>query len=198
MQIGRELRIARIATGKRLVDVAPVAKTSASQLSRIEHGKVPSVSYLLLGRVGAVVGLKLSIRAFPGRRRLLDGPQLELFHRLRSRSHGSTRWETEVPVPIPGDLRAADARATLPGCSIVFELVTRLSDFQAQSRAALLKQRDFKADRLVLVLFGSTANRAALREAGDTARASFPLRTREVLRALAAGQDPGANGIVLL
>ena len=101
-------------------------------------------------------------------------------------------------MPIAGDFRAADARATVPGCSLMFELWTRLSDYQAQTRAALLKRRDLRAGRLILVLLGSTANRRALREAGDAPRGSFPLETRAVLGALAEGRDPGANGIVLL
>ena len=198
LEIGREVRIARIAAGMRLVDVARQARTSASQLSRIERGRLPSVSYRLLAKSGAVVGLKLSVKAYPGRRRLLDRPQLDLLNRLRARAHPSWRWETEVPMPIPGDLRAADARASRPGCVLVAELWSRLSDFQAQSRAALLKQRDLGADRLLLVLWGTTANRNALREGGDALRASFPLGTRQVLAALAAGRDPGANGIVVL
>jgi len=198
LEIGREVRIARLAAGMRLLDVARQVRTSASQMSRIERGRVPSVSYRLLAKSAAVVGLRLSVKAFPGRRRLLDKPQLDLLNRLRSRAHPSWRWETEVPMPIPGDLRAADARATRPGCVVVAELWSRLSDFQAQSRAASVKQRDLGADRLLLVLWGTSANRRALREGGEAVRASFPLGTRQVLAAMSAGQDPGANGIVLL
>ena len=88
--------------------------------------------------------------------------------------------------------------ATRPGCTIACELWTRLADWQAQSRAALLKQRDLGADRLVIVLRASRANRAALREAGDGARHSFPIGTRAWLESLAAGRDPGGNGLVVL
>jgi len=148
--------------------------------------------------VAAAVGLRLRLQAHPSGRRLVDRPQLELLGRIRGRAHGRWGWETEIPMPIPGDMRAADARATIPGCSVVIELITRLSDFQAQSRAALLKQRDLRADRVLLVLQDSDTNRRALREAGPAADASFRLHTRAVLRALAAGHDPGGNGIVLL
>jgi len=198
LEIGRELRIARIAAGMRLADVARPVGTSASQVSRIERGRVPSVSLRILARCAGSVGLQLSMRAYPGGRRLLDKPQLELLARLKTRAHPSWGWETEVPMPIAGDLRAADARATLPGCSLMFELCPPLSDYHAQTRAALLKRRDLRAGRLILVLLGSTANRRALREAGDAPRGSFPLETRAVLGALAEGRDPGANGIVLL
>jgi hypothetical protein len=107
-------------------------------------------------------------------------------------------WATEVPMPLPGDLRAADAVARMPGCTILFELYTRLTDFQAQSRSAILKKRDLPADRLVLVFAGTTTNRRALRELGQAAHLDFPLGTRAVLRALAEGRDPGADGIVVL
>jgi transcriptional regulator with XRE-family HTH domain len=198
VQIGRELRVARIAAGKRLLDVARAVRVSPSYVSRIERGRRLGTPYRLLAEIAGYLGLKLSLQAFPALRRLLDAPQLALFKDLRTRCHTVWSWETEVPMSKPGDLRAADARATRPGCSVMFELLTRFSDFQAQSRAALLKQRDIAADRVVLVILGSNANRRALREAGDAVRASFPLGTRTVLRALARGEDPGANGIVLL
>jgi hypothetical protein len=118
--------------------------------------------------------------------------------RLRVRSHERIRWQTEVPIPIAGDLRAADAMALIGECSIVFELYTRLVDVQAQTRAAHLKKRDLTATRLVLVVAATSANRRAIREAGPTLTDSFPMGTRAVLRALSRGDDPGGDGIVLL
>jgi hypothetical protein len=41
-------------------------------------------------------------------------------------------------------------------------------------------------------------NREVLRAARPRLRATFPLGTREVLDALRRGEDPGANGIVVL
>lgn len=101
-------------------------------------------------------------------------------------------------MPIAGDLRAADAVARIQGCSVVFELMNRLSNYQLQARAALLKQRDLGATRVVLVIRGTSTNREALREAGTALAASFPLGTRVVLQALADGRDPGGNGIVVI
>lgn len=197
-QTGRELRLARIAAGMRLVDVARPVGISASQLSRMERGHSPDSGFRRLAKVAAAVGLKLTIHAYPAGGKLLDGPQLRLFDRLKQRAHPSWQWRTEVPMPIPGDLRAADACAAIPGCRMLVELYTRLSDYQRQSRSAMLKARDLGADRLILVLWGTAANRRALREAGNTVQPSFPLGTKAVLAALAAGRDPGANGIVLL
>ena len=57
----------------------------------------------------AVVGLDLSIRAFPSGDPIRDRAQLALLQRLRARLHPGLRWSTEVPLPIPGDIRAWDA-----------------------------------------------------------------------------------------
>lgn len=197
-ELGRELRVARLMGGRRQRDVARLVGTSVARISRLERGLVRTVSHRQLTLTAAAVGLKLYMRTYPGSRRVLDQPQLLLLAELRRRSHPAWRWETEVPMPIPGDLRAADARATVPGCTITFELWTRLADVQAQTRAALLKARDLHADRSVIVIAATRANRHALRAADPAGLASFPLGTRAVLRALAAGRDLGGNGIVLL
>ena len=197
-EIGREIRIARITGGRTQRDVARRVGTSVARISRIERGLVATLSLRQLARITAAVGLKLYLRAFPASRRLLDQPQQDLLAELRRRAHRSWHWRTEVPMPIPGDLRAADAVATIVGCTVIFELWTRLADAQAQTRAALLKGRDLHADRVVLVLKATRANREALRQAGPDALASFPLRSRDILGALAAGTDPGANGILFL
>lgn len=196
-ECGREIRVARIQGGRRQIDVARAVQTSTARISLIERGLVPAVAYRDLARIAGVVGLKLSLRAYPAGRRLLDAPQLALYGRFSAEAHASWQLRTEVPVPREGDLRAADCLATITGCSMVIELITRLADFQAQARSALAKQRDLGADRCLLVLAATRANRRALNEADAAARASFPLATRAVLRAWREGRDPGANGIVL-
>lgn len=198
MNLGRELRVARILAGKRQADVARAIGASKAQVCRIEHARVLSVSHLQLARFAGAVGLRLWARVYPAGRRLMDAPQLGLFGRWRARAGGTWKLETEVVMPIEGDLRAADAVARIPRCTVVIEVITRLADVQAQVRSARLKKRDLGADRLVLLVAGSRANRRALAEAGDALNDSFPLGTREVLRAMEAGQDPGADGIVLL
>jgi transcriptional regulator with XRE-family HTH domain len=198
VDIGREIRVARITGGRTQREVARRVGTSVARISRVERGLVTTITLRQLARIAAAVGLKLYLRAFPASRRLLDQPQLDLHAELRRRAHRSWQWRTEVPMPIPGDLRAADSTAMIPGCMVIFELWTRLADGQAQTRAALLKGRDLNADRVILVLKATRANREALRQAGPDALASFPMRSRDILRALAAGKDPGANGILFL
>ncbi|MGI8657839.1 MAG: helix-turn-helix domain-containing protein [Candidatus Limnocylindria bacterium] len=196
--VGRELRLARTASGMRQTDVARLLGTSGSRISRVEHGLVRTLNLHDLAHHAAAVGLKPYLKLFPLGRRLLDRPQLELLGRFRARLHPSWSWETEVPVPIPGDLRAGDCRITIPGCAVLVEAFTRLSDYQAQVRNARRKQADLGADRLILLLAATHANRRAIAEAGAVARASFPCPTKETLRSLAIGADPGRDAIVFL
>ncbi|HSM38411.1 MAG TPA: helix-turn-helix transcriptional regulator [Candidatus Limnocylindrales bacterium] len=197
-ELGRELRLARRTSGLTQVEVARRAGTSAAQLSRLENGLLLTASFVVLNRMAAAVGLRLYCRALPGGRRLLDKPQLTLLDRLRARIHASWRWQLEVPLPRPGDLRAVDAVLTLPGCTIAVEAITRLADLQAQLRAARIKARDLGADRLILLVSGSTANRQALLEASDLVATALPMTTRRALATLAAGADPGADALIIL
>ena len=198
VEIGRELRVARRSAGMRQLDVARLAGTSTSQVCRIEHGQLRSLGIESVARHGAAVGLKPWMRLYPLGRRLLDGPQINLLARFRARLHESWTWQTEIPMPIAGDLRSADCRITAHGCSILVEAHTRFTDWQSQSAAAARKKRDLGATRLVLLIAATHANGRALAEADAVADGSFPLRTRAALGALAIGRDPGADAIVFL
>jgi hypothetical protein len=180
-------------------DVASAIDASTSHVSRVENAQLANLGLESLARHAAAVGLRPSVRLFPSGRRLLDRPQLELLARFRSRLHASWRWETEVPMPIAGDLRSADCRVSRPGCAIIVEAYTRLSDWQAQTAAASRKKRDLGADRLVILIAATHANRRAVAEA-DAVRSSgsFPVGTKAALRALARGEDPGSDCLVVL
>jgi transcriptional regulator with XRE-family HTH domain len=196
--VGRELRIARIAAGLRQADVASRCGTSESRICRVEHARLATLSVAAISRHAAAVGLKPSVKLYPLGRRLLDGPQLELLKRFHARIHRAWKWETEVPIPLPGDLRSADCRLSLPGCTVLVEAFTRLSDWQAQSASAARKKRDLDTTRLVLLLAATHANRRAAAEARPVVTGSFPLTTKATMAALAEGRDPGADAIVFL
>lgn len=197
-EVGRELRMARIASGRTQAEIGRAIGLSASEVSRIERERIRKVSYRTLAILCGVVGLRPSLKVWPAGRRLLDQPQLELLKGLQTRAHQRWTWSTEVPLPIPGDLRAVDARSTVPGCQVIYELWTRLSDFQAQARAAQLKKRDIMADHLVIVVRDTHANRRAVRLAEPAITQAFPLTTRTVLEALKAGRCPAGDGLVFL
>src|SRR5262245_2789035 len=109
-RLGRELRLARIAAGTSQTEVGRRLGVSDSAVSRIERSEIRGLTVLALQRHAAILGLQLSVRLYPGGRRVLDAPQLALLGHLRERLEPVWRWELEVPVPLPRDLRAADAR----------------------------------------------------------------------------------------
>jgi transcriptional regulator with XRE-family HTH domain len=197
-EIGRELRLARIAAGLSQRQVASALGWSQARVSHVEHGQYPSARLRDLSRFAAVVGMRLWSRVYPGVRHVVDGPQLALLGRLHRRVDPAAGWDLEVPMPIEGDLRAADGRIRLATCSVLVEAITRLADAQAQVRAAQRKRRDLGCDHLILLIGETGANRRALHEAGHAFVAAFPITQRAALRALAAGRDPGGDAIILL
>jgi transcriptional regulator with XRE-family HTH domain len=197
-EIGGEVRRARLASGLRMTDVGRAIGRSAAWISRAERGLLGSIALDDLVVLGAAVGLKLWVSTFPAERAIHDAPQLMLLRRFRARVGQRWRWSFEVIVPIAGDRRAADAVIDARNARIMIEAFTRISDAQAQLRAVLVKARDMGLSRVVIVVAGTKANRRAMAAAGTMLAAEFPLGTRATLAALAAGRDPGANGIVVI
>jgi transcriptional regulator with XRE-family HTH domain len=197
-RLGRELRLARIAAGLSQAEVARRLGLSDSQVSRIERAEARRLTLFTLNRHAAAVGMQVFARLYPGGRRLLDAPQLGLLGRLRDRLVKMWNWELEVPVPIERDLRAVDALLTRGDCTIVVEAITRLSDVQAQVRAAQLKRRDIGATRLLLLVGASKANRRALHDAEPILREAFLTGTKALVRLLAEGKDPGGDCLLVL
>jgi hypothetical protein len=179
-------------------EVGAALGASHSHVSRVELGQNKGYGLTDLCRHAAVVGLKPWVALYPRVARPLDHAQLQLLARLRSRISSSWKVVLEATVPVQGDLRAADALLIGAGVRCMVEVITRLADFQAQLRAAHRKQRDIGAERLIFVVAGTTTNRRAVAEAGSAVRDAFPLDTKATLRALAAGIDPGADGLVLI
>jgi transcriptional regulator with XRE-family HTH domain len=197
-RLGRELRLARMTAGASQQAIADRLGISRPVISRIERGKLPHLSVHALHRFAAVVGLRAAVNLYPGGRHVVDAPQLALLNDLRQRLGLAFQWQLEVPVAIASDLRAADALLTRGDLTISVEAITRLSDVQAQLRAAQLKRRDIGATRLLLVIRGSNANRRAIRVAEPVLRAHLRTGTRSILSDLAAGRDPGADCLVVL
>jgi len=107
------------------------------------------------------------------------------------------RRDLESTMPISGDLRAWDERLNGP-VSIGVDAETRPNDLQDLTRRMAAKQRDSGTARMILLLADTHWNRELLRRQLPLLRQTFPLDTREVLTALAAGRDPGGNGIVVI
>lgn len=200
-RVATDHRLARIGAGLSLRDVATASGTSHSRLWRFEHGTVTSVSIAELGAWCAVVGLDLALRTYPAGDAIRDRAQLALLERFRATLHPSLRWRVEVPLPIDRDLRAwdADVHGTDPApWRARVEAETRVADAQSVERKIGLKLRDDPHGHVILLVADTRTNRRVLATLRTAMRDSLPLDSRQLLRALRAGQDPGGSGIVML
>lgn len=194
-----DARAARKNAGLSMTRVAHALGCSRQLIGLLERGGLEDIGTMQLARYCAAVGLDFPIRAFPGGAPLRDIGQVRLLERFFEAIGDDWRIRTEVPINAdPLDRRAVDALLIGPGRRVGVEGITRLSDSQAQSRATLLKQEALGVGTMVLVLNATRHNRFALADAGAPLRAAFPLSTRAVLGALRRGEQPSANGIVLI
>ena len=201
LRIGHELRVARRVLGRSIDEVAAAARCSASQVGRVERGVHRAASVEQLVIIGAVVGLDVRVRAYPGPDPLLDAGQRALLARFRARLPPDVGFRTEVPLPIAGDQRAWDAMIDrLRGLSSILpvEAESRLVDEQMQVRRIALKLRDSGLDHVLVVVADTRANRSALASAPSTLLADFPISQRRAMRSLANGEHPGGSAIVVL
>jgi hypothetical protein len=169
---------------------------SRGQVERTEAG-ARRTTIQELACLGAAVGREIRLRAYPGGDPIRDAGQARLVNRLRNEVGASLRWRTEVPLPIPGDLRAWDAVISGPGWRIAVEAETVLTDVQAVERRLALTRRDGGIEHVLLLVADTPRNRRA-RAAAPAAFVDLNGRPREILAALRAGLDPGHSGLVFL
>ncbi len=171
---------------------------SHAQWGRIERGQIRSLTIDQATRAAMAVGLRLVARTFPDGDPVRDAGQLALLERFRTRLPPGVRWDTEVPLPIPGDRRAWDAMLALDGQRAGCEGETKLLDIQALERRLALKFRDGGVDVLLLLVADTAANRRVLSVHRPALRALLPLDGRQVLRSLRDGRIPSANGLIVI
>lgn len=198
MRIGEQFRAARLVRGLTLREVAVAVGSSASEISRRELGKSTRLTGEKLAVHAAAVGLRLSVNLWPVGGGVRDAAQARYIAAFVARVGRAWRVVLEAPIPIAGDLRAADILLTRGSVRVAVEVITRLADLQAQVRAGQLKARDLGATRLILVIAGTHANRRALEEVRASLVEGFDLDTRRVMADLARGSDPGRDAIVVL
>ena len=199
MVVVADVRRARLNAGLSQAAVARSIGCSRQLIGAIEAGRLDDIGCLQVARIGAAVGLEVTVRAYLSGRPLRDAGQLRLLERFKSVVGETWGWRAETPVSSdPLERRAIDALLVRDGQRIGVEAVTRLVDVQAQVRAILLKQEAAGIGRMVLVLADTRHNRAALTDGAPTLRPAFPLPARTVLRELASGRLPSGNGVILV
>jgi transcriptional regulator with XRE-family HTH domain len=192
-----EIDLARRAAGLSHDAIAETCRVSGSTIARTLAGDIASPDLRLLAAMSAAVGQELRLRSFLSGDPIRDAGQQRLLERFHARVSPRTRWRTEVPLPIAGDLRAWDAVISGPGWIAAIEAETVLEDVQAVERRVALKRRDGAMDRVLLVVSDAARNRRALGSAPG-AFPDFDRAARATLRALAAGVDPRRSAILLL
>ncbi len=201
-EAGDALREARLQAGLTLEQVASVIGASKSTVLRWERHQGPGPRAPELARHAAAVGLDARVRLYKAAdgAQLHDRSQVDLLTKLRKRLHTSLVMDVEPPViSTPGvDARAFDAIIRIPPIRCSAEAFSRFHNCQAQLRDCSLKQRDSGVERLIVVVKDTRHNREAVNTARDLIADAFPLGARAVLTALAAGRDPGANGLIFL
>jgi transcriptional regulator with XRE-family HTH domain len=197
-EILEEARAARVASGLTQHDVGRALGLSSGRVSLMERGKYPNVPFVLVAQFLSVVGLELAARAYPVGGGLRDIAQVRLLDRLRTRTSHDFTWQTEVPIPIPGDLRAWDAVIRTGAIVIGIDAETRLRDFQSVDRRMTLKARDSGVDSMILLLSDTRSNRGMLRDIRLVAAVNYPIPSRVALAALEAGRQPSGNAIIML
>lgn len=196
--LGAEIRLTRRGAGISLRAAAETVGLSHARFGRLERGTLGNASILAYALACAAVGLKLVARAYPDGDPVRDAAHARLLHRLRERASSEIAWRYEVPLGIPGDLRAWDAQCTAGGAVICVEAEMRLDDLQALERRIALKRRDGGDPIVILLIADTESNRRRVTVHRESLRPAFPLDSRVILAALGAGKAPTSSGIVIL
>lgn len=196
-RLADELRIARLAAGLSIREVARRVGVSPARVQRAEQAGAIAMTVDLISRMASVVGLQLASSLYPSGDPVRDRAHLALLARFRRRLQPSLTWQTEVPMPITGDTRAGDGMIVADFGTVLVEAETRVADVQAVERKAALKKRDLGADRLILLVADTPSNRRVLALHPEL-REHFPVGTRKCLAALGRGEDPGGDCLIFL
>ncbi len=197
--LGRQLRDARRANGLSQESVGRAVGLSPMHVSRIERGMVQTLSLVQASRLAAVLGLDLSIKAYPIGDAIRDEAHRALLDRTIATIGPSLRWRHEVPLPLTGDLRAWDLGLELGNELVAFEGETHVSDLQALQRKIRLRCRDDPRVKAVVLVLGDTRHhRRLIRDHRDALALDFPLTADSLMPLLRAGGLPRSNGWLIL
>ena len=172
-------------------------RVSHTKIGRAERAEPDQLTIEFAAQMAAALGLELSVTLHPDGDPVRDAGHLALLERFHRRISPGVRWRTEVPVPIDGDRRSADAIIDATGLAALVEAETRIDDVQALERRINAKQRDFGIGRVILLAADTRHNRAVVADV-PALRERFRVSTRACLAALALGRDPGGDAMVIL
>lgn len=188
-RLGLELRSLRRRAGLSQRRLAAEVGIDHAIVSRIEAGGDTATTLDVYARLFAVLGCRLSAKVYPEADPLRDEAQLRLIERLRALLHAAVRARTEVPLGIPGDLRAWDLELSIPGQTVTVEAETVLDGMQALERRIALKAQDGAVEVVLLLVAVSGVLGSPTVEAGRPVGVFLPRSVQQAHRAAAGGPD---------
>jgi transcriptional regulator with XRE-family HTH domain len=198
--VGEEFREKRLAVGISQRTVAHGAAISQSWYSEVEAGIANGLTIIDAARIASVLGLDLSVRAYPGGSPLRDAAHEERLMRFLKHLRAPLSYRLEVPLPALPDRpeqRAWDAVISGAGKRTAVELEMRLRDGQALKRRINVKRRDDPTEAFVLLVADTRTNRRVLTEHSDLFSDLPRLRPSRAHAALVAGGHP-PSGLLLV
>ncbi|MEA2673791.1 MAG: hypothetical protein QOI92_983 [Chloroflexota bacterium] len=196
-RIAADLSTFRRSANLSMRELARRVGVSLETMVRLERGEPATTTIDLVTRVAQVLGLELAASLYPQGDPIRDRGHLALLERFRRRLPAGLRWRTEVPIPLVGDLRSGDGVVESGALTFLVEAETHLGDFQAVERRMGAKARDLGVDRVVLLLADTRHNRMLVNTI-PAIRERFAVDMRAWFRAVAKGEDPGGDGLVIL
>ena len=201
VEFGDLVREARVGAGLSQTELGKAVRMSAPPISRVERGKLRTLSIVQASRVASVLGMDLRVNAYPGGDPLRDSAHAERLRRVLKHVRPPLRYRVDVPLPRredgPPELRAWDAVLYGHGRRTGIEVEMRVRDVQAMIRRHAMKRRDDPVDGFVLVLAVTRTNRRVLRENLDLFPDLPRLTTSRVLASLSKGEHPPSGTIML-
>jgi transcriptional regulator with XRE-family HTH domain len=196
-----ELREARDLAGVSQRTLAGELRLAQSTVWRMENA-LDDVGVVRLAEIASVLGLQLAVSLYPVGDAVRDQGQLALGSRFDALLSSRWRGTDETLLPGAGEQRAWDKLLRLVGSSppylVGVDLETRIRDIQALVRRTRGRERDGRVDAILIVVSNSAVNR---RLAGELRRAlgdGYLNQSREIARALRAGQRLPGGGVLLL
>jgi len=192
LEIGEAFLEQRLALGLSQDHVATAVGIARRRYGRIESGQLPA-TFRELDMIASVLGLELSLRAYPGGPAVRDEGHSTRLGGFLGHVGAPLRYGVEVGLPARDgsyEPRAWDAMLFGGGERTAIELEMRVRDAQAMRRRHDLKRRDDPTEHFLLLVADTRHNRRVIAEFAPLFQDLPRLRPTDVYRALGAGRHP--------
>jgi transcriptional regulator with XRE-family HTH domain len=119
---------------------------SRAAVARWESGRYVATTVVDLARALRLLGHELRFTTYPVGSPLRDAGHLKLINRVLSHVAAPLRYQTDAPLPNPGDMRAWDILLAVDHLRVAIEVETVLRDLQELVRRISTKRRDRGVD----------------------------------------------------